>query len=624
MKHHRFVPLFSIVSLAVVMAAGQPTANVRAASAAPSLIVVGVSMGPVKLGPLPSGGVKGLMTALGNGAAADKSKTQVSLKEPAGGKLLVRVYAGQVVGIETTSPAFATKSGKTGIHVGSPASDVKAIKGIKFNGSSFYLVGTTVIAASVANPVHTYFDLDKTNAKVESIRVGYFPWLTPCFDGPTDMTSQSEIVKSQEWTTRGCPYQLDYGDFYVESKATVTVDPGVIVGLAGGQPGGDGVASLDVSGKLVANGTVDQPTYFTSEYDQARGAIPSSGLAPCPQGKVCAHAGDWSALGVLDGGSISLNNAIVAYGGGSKSSHNAALVISDEGKNSRLAITYTLIADNSLYGIDAQYADASTVIKNTVFSGNHRPLLAGPGLTLDNSLNFTPKNMSPNTQPGVFLPGMDVQSGPPLTLSLTAVPFVMTDNITVEGNTQLTIGPGVMLKAAKTAEDVSPVYLSIAGNASLQVNGTLQKPVVMTSFQDDAVKGDTNGDGSASKAAPGDWIGLQVSDHAKLSADCLDVRYAGADSGGNKAALNLNTDGGVTIANSEIARSLGDGLLIGQDTHPVSLVKTSIHDNAGFGIDYASSDSQASATVTGVTYTNNTAGEIGVAGSPVPTPTATG
>ena len=280
----------------------------------------------------------------------------------------------------------------------------------------------------------------------------------------------------------------------------------------------------------------------------------------------------------------------------------------------------TLIADNSLYGIDATYADVHTMIKTTVFSGNHRPLLAGPGLQLDNSLNFTPTNMSPNTQAAVFLPEMNIASGQ-FTLSLTAVPFVLTDNVSVGGNAQLTIGPGVVLKAAKTVEDVAPVYLSVEDNASLQVNGTSNAPVVMTSFQDDAVKGDTNGDASATKATPGDWIGLQAADHAKLSADYLDVRYAGADSGGNKAALNLNTDGGVKIGDSDIAQSLGDGLLIGADTYPVSLAKTSIHDNAGFGIDFASTDSQASATVTGVTYSNNTAGEIGVAGTPVPTPT---
>ena len=68
----------------------------------------------------------------------------------------------------------------------------------------------------------------------------------------------------------------------------------------------------------------------------------------------------------------------------------------------------SLIADNSLYGIDATNAGVHTVVKSTVFSGNRRPLLAGPGLVLDNSLNFTPTNMSPNIQTAVFLPEMNM------------------------------------------------------------------------------------------------------------------------------------------------------------------------------------------------------------------------
>ena len=156
-------------------------------------IVPNLSIGPVKLMATTADKVASL---LGTGAAVDKGKTQVSMRLPAGGKLLSRFYAGQVVDIETTSPAFATKSG---IHVGSLAKDVKAAYGsaLQTNGSSLFLVGTTQIKDSVGNLVHTYFDLDKTNTKVESIRMGYFPWLTPCFDGPTNKESDSDIPQRE-------------------------------------------------------------------------------------------------------------------------------------------------------------------------------------------------------------------------------------------------------------------------------------------------------------------------------------------------------------------------------------------------------------------------------------------
>ena len=317
-KQHRFVSVFSIVSLAVVMAAGQPAASVRATAAPSSLIVPGVAIGPVALGP--SAGAASIIAALGKGAAFDKRQDQVTQTAGTGnlkGIWKVRLYSGQVVDIETTSAAVATKSG---IHVGSPAKDVKTAYGsaLQTNGSSLFLVGTTQIKDSVGNHVHTYFDLDKTNTKVESIRTGYFPWLTPCFDGPTNKTSGGDITKSEKWTTRGCPYLFDYGDFSVVDTA-VTVDPGVIVRLADT----DGLASLVVSGKLIAHGTADQPIIFTSENDQARGAIaPFTGKAP--------HASDWGALALHRQGLDQLNHAIVAYGGGSEAGHSAALFIAEK------------------------------------------------------------------------------------------------------------------------------------------------------------------------------------------------------------------------------------------------------------------------------------------------------
>ena len=179
--------------------------------------------------------------------------------------------------------------------MGSAVSAVKAAYGsaLQSNGSSLFLVGTSQITLSVGNFVHTYFDLDKTNAKVESIRMGFFPWLTPCFDGPTNKTggqaSSGDIQKNQEWTTRGCPYLFHFGEVDVESGATVIVDPGVIVRLGNE----DGLADLSISGQLMANGTADQPVIFTSENDQSRGAIaPFTGKAP--------HAADWGAISVQD------------------------------------------------------------------------------------------------------------------------------------------------------------------------------------------------------------------------------------------------------------------------------------------------------------------------------------
>ena len=137
MKRRHFVSLMSVVALAVAMLAGWPGPRAQATLSLTSLIVPQASIGPAKLG---AGDAVSLSAALGKGAVVAKTKDQVSLRLPTG-MLVARLYKGQVVDIETTSPAFATKSA---VHVGSPASAVKSAYGnaLQSNGSSLFLVGT--------------------------------------------------------------------------------------------------------------------------------------------------------------------------------------------------------------------------------------------------------------------------------------------------------------------------------------------------------------------------------------------------------------------------------------------------------------------------------------------------
>ena len=74
------------------------------------------------------------------------------------------------------------------------------------------------------------------------------------------------------------------------------------------------------------------------------------------------------------------------------------------------------------------------------------------------------------------------------------------------------------------------------------------------------------------------------------------------------------------IKDSEIANSAGDGFLI---SCPFSLARTSVHDNAGFGIYFGSSDNETPISAD-VAMKNNAAWDIGVSGSPAPTPAPAG
>jgi protocatechuate 3,4-dioxygenase beta subunit len=130
-------------------------------------------------------------------------------------------------------------------------------------------------------------------------------------------------------------------------------------------------------------------------------------------------------------------------------------------------------------------------------------------------------------------------------------------DLTIPSGVTLTVEPGAVVKLGPKKG------ITVQAGGTLVAHGTLARPITFTSLTDDSAGGDTNGDGSATAPAPGDWRWIKI-DGGTASFDHSLIAYGGGTASGSWDQTGCLTTSGaasLTLANSTLRDSFFDGVL---------------------------------------------------------------
>ncbi len=424
------------------------------------------------------------------------------------------------------------------------------------------------------------------------------------------------ITSDTTWTLADSPYIVNF--LGINAGTTLTIEPGVIVKLGGS-------TTIDVNGTLYAQGTLDQKIYFTSQKDDTVGGDDNA-----DGGLTTPVAQDWRNIKFFSGSSGDLSNVVIRYAG-SNFFYGSGGIFNNGGD---VSVTDSSITSNDV-GI-LQMAGTINVASSDIGNQSIGIYAWNGGVNVDGSnihdnlqngifvhpqsssleLSLTNNNFSDNTLMTTLMPSTNfIHSGNTATgngvngwviggtvsvdHTWTAgdLPYVV-DAITVNSGATLTLDPGVVIKF--NTQNSNNSHIDVEGG-TLVATGTAEDKIYFTALSDDTVGGDTNGDGSSTTPAPGDWRNIKFNSGVGTLSNFV-LKYAGYstylgnvglyNNGGNLTLSNAtfidNTQtaffqwaGSTTITNSEFSNS-AYGIVVFQGT--LDITGSSIKNNSELGV----------------------------------------
>ncbi len=474
-----------------------------------------------------------------------------------------------------------------------------------------------LVVVNTSHPTLTRVDITNSGLYAAYQSMASNATITECTassNGANGIYMQAGTVPENRTWYKSIPYVIT-GDTYVADTVQLKMNPGTVVKM-------NGNVGFYSYGDLQAVGDENDKIYFTSFQDDTTG-----GDTNADADATAPARGDWRELCIYGptASPTHLKNCEVRYAGneyygnmgfghhyayGTVCLQNCAPTIEDcEISESAYAGFYCVdnaaanivnckIHDNTNHGMQIEdayksVADPLSIRSNDIY-GNVNPIVGPPTPMLsvagDNSIHD-------NTRNRIWVQGGTVNvDGTWRLISDGMCPFYIESYVIVPGSRTLTIEPGVSVKFGANT------YMGIAGKIVAQ--GTDERRINFTSFKDDTLGGDSNGDGGDTAPAPGDYREIALWGEAAEStfSQCV-FRYGGNDYYGSYNFGYHSADGNVycyTISpvfdHCEFAFSGQNGVVC--DSADATFNNCTLASNAGMGVyTFGDSDVTLNSTV---------------------------